>query len=156
MQAEAWIFVTMPFCHFQFLSFCFLPVFCLVLTGLSDLYTSMLTSLSFFLFFTISLFFIGFFGIALNRRNVLLVLLCIEIMLLAVNLNFIIYSTFLDDFFGQLFALYVLSVAAAESAIGLALLVVYYRVQGNLSINSVNLLHGLLINININAFFFFN
>jgi NADH-quinone oxidoreductase subunit K len=116
----------------------------------------MLTSLSFFLFFTMSLFFIGFFGIALNRRNVLLVLLCIEIMLLAVNLNFIIYSTFLDDFFGQLFALYVLSVAAAESAIGLALLVVYYRVQGNLSINSVNLLHGLLINTNINAFFIFN
>jgi NADH-quinone oxidoreductase subunit K len=106
----------------------------------------MLISLSFFLFLTLSLFFIGFFGIAFNRRNVLLILLCIEIMLLAVNLNFVFYSTFLDDFFGQLFALYVLTVAAAESAIGLALLVVYYRVQGSLSISTVNLLHGLLIN----------
>jgi len=118
----------------------------------------MLISLSFFLFFTMSLFFVGFFGIAFNRRSVLLVLLCIEIMLLSVNLNFIFYATFLDDFFGQLFALYILTVAAAESAIGLALLVVYYRVQGSLSINAVNLLHGLLLLLlsNINAFFIVN
>ena len=115
----------------------------------------MLISLSFFLVFTMSLFFVGFFGIAFNRRSVLLVLLCIEVLLLSVNLNFIFYATFLDDFFGQLFALYILTVAAAESAIGLALIVVYYRVQGSLSMNAVNLLHGLLLLSKYKCFFHF-
>lgn len=87
-------------------------------------------------------FFIGIIGIVLNKRSVLLILLCIEIILLSVNLNFIFYSTYLDDIIGQLFALYILTVAAAESAIGLALLVIYYRVHNNLSIDSINLLHG--------------
>jgi NADH-quinone oxidoreductase subunit N len=95
------------------------------------------------LLISITLFFIGLLGIVFNRRSILLILLCIEVMLLAVNLNFIFYSVYLDDLIGQLFALYVLTVAAAESAIGLALLVIYYRVHNTLSIESVNLLQGL-------------
>jgi NADH-quinone oxidoreductase subunit K len=102
----------------------------------------MIIGISYYLFVAILLFFIGFLGIAVNRRSVLLILLCVEIMLLAVNLNFIFYSVFLDDIIGQLFALYVLTVAAAESAIGLALLVIYYRVHSNLAMHSINMLHG--------------
>jgi NADH-quinone oxidoreductase subunit K len=66
----------------------------------------------------------------------------IELMLLAINLNFIIFSIFLDDILGQLFALLILTVAAAESAIGLALLVVYYRIRGTISIEFINLMKG--------------
>lgn len=71
------------------------------------------------------LFLIGMTGIALNRKNIIIMLMSVELMLLAVNLNFIIYSVYLDDMIGQLFALLVLTVAAAESAIGLAILVIY-------------------------------
>jgi NADH-quinone oxidoreductase subunit N len=97
----------------------------------------------FYLLVSIMLFFIGLLGIVFNRRSILLILLCVEVILLAVNLNFIFYSVYLDDLVGQLFALYVLTVAAAESAIGLALLVIYYRVHNTLSIESINLLQGL-------------
>lgn len=76
----------------------------------------------------------------LNRKNIILMLMSIELMLLAVNLNFIIFSVFLDDIVGQIFALFVLTVAAAESAIGLAILVVYYRIRGTVSIEYINLL----------------
>jgi len=69
-------------------------------------------------------------------------LLCIELMLLSINMNFVIFSVYLDDIVGQIFALFVLTVAAAESAIGLALLVVYYRVRGSLSVELINLLKG--------------
>ena len=80
------------------------------------------------------LFFIGLFGIVLNRRNILIVLMSIELMLLAINLNFAIFSNSIDDIIGQVFALLVLTVAAAESAIGLAILVIYYRLRGNILI----------------------
>ena len=93
-----------------------------------------------------TIFFLGIFGIMLNKRSIVLVLLCVELILLAVNLNFIFFSVYLNDFLGQLFALYVLTVAAAESAIGLAILVLYFRVHNNLSIDSLRLLHGLLKN----------
>jgi NADH-quinone oxidoreductase subunit K len=76
----------------------------------------------------------------LNRKNIILMLMSIELMLLAVNFNFIIFSVFLDDIVGQIFALFVLTVAAAESAIGLAILVVYYRIRGTVSIEYINLL----------------
>jgi NADH-quinone oxidoreductase subunit K len=76
----------------------------------------------------------------LNRKNIILMLMSIELMLLAVNFNFIIFSFFLDDIVGQIFALFVLTVAAAESAIGLAILVVYYRIRGTVSIEYINLL----------------
>jgi NADH-quinone oxidoreductase subunit K len=88
------------------------------------------------------LFLSGIFGILLNRRNILIVLMCIEIILLSVNLNFIIFSIYLDDFLGQIFSLFVLTVAAAESAIGLAILILYYRVMGNISISEIATLKG--------------
>lgn len=103
-----------------------------------------LINLNSFLIISISLFIIGIFGIILNKRNILLVLLSIEIILLSVNLNFIFFSVYHSDFFGQIFAFFVLSVAAAESAIGLAILVTFYKVHNTLSINAINLLQGLL------------
>ena len=69
-------------------------------------------------------------------------LMSIELMLLAINLNFIIFSVYLDDILGQIFALFILTIAAAESSIGLAILVVYYRMQGSVSIDSINLMRG--------------
>ena len=88
------------------------------------------------------LFLIGITGIVLNRKNIIIMLMSIELMLLAVNLNFIIFSVYLDDIMGQLFALLVLTVAAAESAIGLAIFVVYYRVRGTISVENIHLLRG--------------
>ena len=88
------------------------------------------------------LFLLGIWGIFLNRKNILIMLMSIELMLLAVNLNFLFFSVYLDDLIGQLFALLALTVAAAESAIGLALLVVYYRVRGTISVEFINLLKG--------------
>ncbi len=88
------------------------------------------------------LFFIGLFGIVLNRKNILIVLMSIELMLLAINLNFVIFSNSIDDIVGQMFALLILTVAAAESAIGLAILVVYYRLRGNILIEQAHLMRG--------------
>jgi len=102
----------------------------------------MLIDLSKYLFVVIILFFIGLCGIMLNRKNIILMLMSVELMLLAVNLNLIIFSVFLDDLIGQLFALFILTVAAAESAIGLAILVVYYRIRGTVSIEYINLMKG--------------
>jgi NADH-quinone oxidoreductase subunit K len=90
----------------------------------------------------ILLFTIGMLGIVFNRRNILIVLMCVELILLSVNLNFIIFSVYLDDFYGQIFSLFILTVAAAESAIGLAILIVYYRLRGNISISQVMTLKG--------------
>ena len=102
----------------------------------------MLIDQSKFLFVAISLFFIGLCGIMLNRKNIILMLMSIELMLLAVNFNLIVFSTFLDDIVGQIFALFVLTVAAAESAIGLAILVVYYRVRGTIAVERVQTMRG--------------
>ena len=88
------------------------------------------------------LFLIGLSGIILNRKNIVVMLMSVELMLLAVNLNFIIYSVYLDDIMGQVFALLILTVAAAEAAIGLAILVVYYRVRGSISVENIHLLRG--------------
>ena len=73
----------------------------------------------------IVLFFIGVLGIISNRRNILIVLMCIELILLSINLNFILFSVYLDDSYGQLFSLFILTVAAAEAAVGLAILILY-------------------------------
>lgn len=78
----------------------------------------------------------------LQRRSILVVLMSIELMLLAVNLNFIVYSSYLDDVVGQVFALFILTVAAAESAIGLAILVIYYRVRGTIAMETAHLMQG--------------
>lgn len=88
------------------------------------------------------LFLLGVGGIFLNRKNIIVMLMSIELMLLAINMNFVFFSVYLDDLVGQMFALFVLTVAAAESAIGLALLVVYYRVRGTIAVEFINLLKG--------------
>ena len=88
------------------------------------------------------LFLTGISGIILNRRNIIIMLMSVELMLLSINLNFIIYSVYLDDIMSQVFALLILTVAAAESAIGLAILVVYYRVRGSISVENIHLLRG--------------
>jgi len=79
------------------------------------------------------LFFIGLLGIVLNRRNILIILMCLEVVLLSLNLNFIIMSTYLDDISGQIFAFFILTVAAAESAVGLAIIIIYYRHRGDIT-----------------------
>jgi len=86
------------------------------------------------------LFLIGLLGIVLNRRNILIVLMCIELVLLSLNLNFITFSVYFDDLYGQLFSLFILTVAAAESAIGLAIIIVYYRIRSNISMEQVPVL----------------
>lgn len=95
-----------------------------------------------FLAVTFILFLLGIWGIFFNRKNIIIMLMSIELMLLAVNLNFVLFSVYLDDLVGQLFALLILTVAAAESAIGLALLVVYYRVRGTIAVEFINLIKG--------------
>ena len=95
-----------------------------------------------YLFVAMVLFLLGLSGIFLNRNNIIILLMSIELMLLSINFNFIIFSVFLDDILGQLFALLVLTVAAAESAIGLAILVIYYRVRGTIAIEFINLMKG--------------
>lgn len=85
---------------------------------------------------------IGVFGIFLNRRNIIVILMAIELMLLAVNLNFVAFSHFLQDLSGQVFTFFVLTVAAAESAIGLAILVIYFRQRGSIEIDTANLMKG--------------
>src|SRR5580704_8856638 len=86
------------------------------------------------------LFTIGVLGIFLNRKNVIVILMSIELILLSVNLNFVAFSSFLGDLVGQVFALFVLTVAAAEAAIGLAILVVYYRNRGSIAVEDVDLM----------------
>jgi NADH-quinone oxidoreductase subunit K len=88
------------------------------------------------------LFLVGLSGIFLNRKNIIVLLMAVELMLLAINFNFIIFSVFLDDILGQVFALLVLTVAAAESAIGLAILVIYYRIRGTIAIEFIDLMKG--------------
>ncbi len=91
---------------------------------------------------SMTLFLLGIWGIFLNRKNIIIMLMSIELMLLAVNMNFLLFSVYLDDLIGELFALLVLTVAAAESAIGLALLVIYYRVRGTIAVEFINLIKG--------------
>src|SRR5262249_20977814 len=88
------------------------------------------------------LFTLGIFGIFLNRKNVIVILMSIELILLAVNINFVAFSTHLGDIVGQVFALLVLTVAAAEAAIGLAILVVYFRNRGSIAVEDINLMKG--------------
>ncbi len=95
-----------------------------------------------FLFISIILFLIGILGIFLIKKNIIIILMSIELMLLAININFIVFSIYLDDLSGQIFALFILTVAAAESAIGLAILVIYYRIKGIISINFINSIKG--------------
>ncbi len=95
-----------------------------------------------YLFVAAMLFTIGVFGIFLNRKNVIVILMSIELILLAVNINFVAFSAYLHDLAGQVMAMFILTVAAAEAAIGLAILVVYFRNRGSIAVEDVNVMKG--------------
>ena len=99
-------------------------------------------SLTFFILFSNLIFLIAIIGFFFNRKNLLLLIMSIELMLLSINLCFIVSSIYLDDRIGQLFTLFILTVAATESAIGLAILILYYRLKGTISVNFINFLKG--------------
>ncbi|HLB06163.1 MAG TPA: NADH-quinone oxidoreductase subunit NuoK [Alphaproteobacteria bacterium] len=102
----------------------------------------MVIGLAHYLTVAAMLFSIGIFGIFLNRKNVIVILLSIELMLLAVNINLVAFSAHLSDLVGQIFAMFVLTVAAAEAAIGLAILVVYFRNRRSIAVEDVNVMKG--------------
>jgi len=88
------------------------------------------------------LFVMGVLGIFLNRKNIIVILMAIELILLAVNLNFVAFSAYLHDLVGQVFAMFVLTVAAGEAAVGLAILVIYFRGRGTIAVDDVNRMKG--------------
>ena len=102
----------------------------------------MIITLGHYLAVAAILFTLGIFGIFLNRKNVIIILMSIELILLAVNINLVSFSSFLGDIVGQVYALLVLTVAAAEAAIGLAILVVFYRNRGSIAVEDINLMKG--------------
>ena len=102
----------------------------------------MVIGLSHYLTVSAILFTLGVFGIFLNRKNVIVILMSVELILLSVNINFVAFSSFLNDIVGQVFALLVLTVAAAEAAIGLAILVVYFRNRGTIAVEDINMMKG--------------
>ena len=89
---------------------------------------------SFYLVLGALIFIIGAVGV-LTRRSALIILMCVELLLLSLNMNFILFSVYLDDLYGQLFSFFILTIAAAESAIGLAIIIIYYRIRGSLLVN---------------------
>lgn len=95
-----------------------------------------------YLVLTTSLYLIGLYGIVSNRTNLLIILICIEVVLFSIDINFVIFSVYIDDITGMAFALFVLTVASSESAIGLAIVVVYYRLQNNIVLPAYGLLRG--------------
>jgi NADH-quinone oxidoreductase subunit K len=99
-------------------------------------------SLTHYLILSLSLFCIGVGGIVSNRTNLLIILMCIEVVLFSIDLNFVIFSVYLDDIVGMVFALFILTVASSESAIGLAIVVVYYRLQNTIVLPRNGLLRG--------------
>jgi len=99
-------------------------------------------SVFFLLFFSFFMFFFGILGIFITRKNIIIILVSIELMLLAVNFNFAIFSVLLEDLLGQVFVLYVLTLAGAEAAIGLAILIIFYRIRGIIAVNFVTSLKG--------------
>jgi NADH:ubiquinone oxidoreductase subunit K len=96
-------------------------------------------NINFILIITSIVFFIGLLGIVLNRKSVLIIIMAIELMLLAVNLNFAVFSIYLDDIVGQIFVLFILTIAAAESAIGLSLLTVFYRLKNSIELEPIKI-----------------
>jgi NADH-quinone oxidoreductase subunit K len=102
----------------------------------------MAIGLSHYLTVAAILFTLGIFGVFINRKNVIVILMSVELILLSVNLNLVAFSAFLGDLVGQVFALFVLTVAAAEASIGLAILVVFYRNRGSIAVEDVNLMKG--------------
>jgi len=94
-------------------------------------------NINYILNIVIALFLIGVLGLVLNRKNILITLMSIELMLLAINLNFIVFSIYLDDLAGYIFVLFILTIAAAESAIGLAILTIYYRLKNTIRMDKI-------------------
>jgi len=95
-----------------------------------------------FLVLAAIIFTVGVFGIFLNRKNVIVILMSIELMLLAVNINFVTFSSYLNDLTGQIFVMFILAVAAAEAAVGLAILVVFFRNKGSIAVEDISNLKG--------------
>ena len=95
-----------------------------------------------FLFFSVLLFFLSILGIFVTRKNIILTIVSIEMLFLSVNFNFVIFSVFLDDLIGQLFSLYIIAVAGAEAAIGLAILITFYRLRKVISIDYISTIKG--------------
>lgn len=95
-----------------------------------------------FLILSSFVFVIGISGIFLNRKNIILILMSIELMLLSININFVVFSAYLGDLLGQIFSLFILTVAAAEAAIGLAILVVYFRNRDTVAVEDASQMHG--------------
>ena len=102
----------------------------------------MAVSLAHFLTVSAILLVLGVFGIFLNRKNVIVILMSVEMILLAVNINLVAFSAFLHDLSGQIFAMFVLTVAAGEAAIGLAILVIYFRNRGTIAVDDINMMKG--------------
>lgn len=98
--------------------------------------------LYYYLLVSLALFFISITGIFITRQNLILILICIELMLLSVNLNFVVFSVFLDDILGQLLSLLLLAMAGTEAAIGLAILIIFYRIRGVIGSVHMNSLKG--------------
>lgn len=98
--------------------------------------------LSHYLTLAALLFTVGVFGMFLNRKNVIVILMSVELMLLAVNINFVAFSAYLDDLVGQVFTMFILTVAAAEAAIGLAILVVFFRNKGSIAVEDISSMKG--------------
>jgi NADH-quinone oxidoreductase subunit K len=88
------------------------------------------------------LFLVGMSGIVFSRTSILIILMCIELMLLGINLNFVVFSVYLDDLYGQLFSFLILTIAASESAIGIAIIIIFYRLRGNIAVDQHFLLRG--------------
>ena len=102
----------------------------------------MIIGLAHYLAVAAVLFTIGVFGIFVNRKNIIVILMSIELMLLAVNINLVAFSVYLGDVTGQIFAMFVLTVAAAEAAVGLAILVTFFRNRGNIAVDDVSMMKG--------------
>src|SRR6201996_1823321 len=101
-----------------------------------------MVSLSSYLAVAAVLFTIGVFGIFVNRKNVIIIMMSIELILLAVNINLVAFSVFLHDVVGQVFAMFVLTVAAAEAAVGLAILVTFFRNRGDIAVDDASMMKG--------------
>jgi NADH-quinone oxidoreductase subunit K len=112
-----------------------------ITTAMGDI-TNMTIGLEHFLTVAAILFVLGIFGIFLNRKNVIVILMSVELILLSVNLNLVAFSAHLNDLAGQVFTMFILTVAAAEAAIGLAILVVYFRNRGSIEVEDISTLKG--------------
>ena len=116
----------------------FLPLLAAIIAGLGN----RMIGLGHYLTVGAILFVLGVLGIFLNRKNVIVILMAIELILLSVNINLVAFSAFLGDMVGQVFAMFVLTVAAGEAAIGLAILVIYYRARGTIAVDDINQMKG--------------